>query len=340
MVDRVFVADAAWLGGDTLAGPTAVGMSGDTVGWVGPPAAAPPEVAQTRVDGILLPGLTDHHVHTALIDSAELLTNGITTLLDLGGVPDELWPLVERSRHDPRLPRIRAAGPFLTAPGGYPTRQAWAPPGIALEIDDPPSAAAAVESLLPYRPVTIKVALNSEAGPVIDDVTLRTVVRVAATNGLPVTAHTQGIGQTLRAYRAGVRILAHTPWTEALTDDLIDGLTRGTTMISTLDIHGWGAPTDGRDTALHNLRRFHAAGGRVRYGSDLGNGPLPLAVNAREIAALAEAGLTPIDVLHAITGAPLRPGAVGDLTAVPADPTTNILALSQAITVCKAGHPG
>ncbi|WP_327112025.1 hypothetical protein OHB12_27475 [Nocardia sp. NBC_01730] len=336
MIDQLFIADAAWLGADTLAGPTAVGVCGDEISWVGPPAAAPPAMPPTRIDGILLPGLTDHHVHTALVDPAELLTAGVTTLVDLGGIPDILWPLVERSHHEPRLPRIRAAGPFLTSPGGYPTQQDWAPPGIALEVGDPHSAAEAVESLLPHRPVTIKVALNSEAGPVIDDATLYTIVRAATAHRIPVTAHTQGIGQTLRAYRAGVRVLAHTPWTETLADDLINDLAGSTTIISTLDIHGWGTPTRDRETALHNLRRFHAAGGMVRYGTDLGNGPLPRSVNAREVAALAEAGLNPTDILRAITNSPLRRGVTADLTAVPTDPTTDPVALSQAITVRKA----
>ncbi|MGO4616794.1 hypothetical protein AB4305_19695 [Nocardia sp. 2YAB30] len=336
MFDQIFVADAAWLGADTLAGPTAVGVCSGEISWVGPPTAAPPAVRRTHFDGILLPGLTDHHVHTALIDPTELLAAGVTTLVDLGGVPSILWPLVERSHHDPELPRIRAAGPFLTSPGGYPTQQDWAPPGIALEVDDPHSATEAVESLLPHRPATIKVALNSEAGPVIDDATLHTIVRAATAHRIPVTAHTQGVGQTLRAYRAGVRVLAHTPWTETLTDELINDLARSTTIISTLDIHGWGTPTRDRATALHNLRRFHAAGGMVRYGTDLGNGPLPRSVDAREVAALNEAGLNPADILRAITNSPLRPGAIADLTAVPADPTTNPDALSQAITIHKA----
>jgi hypothetical protein len=52
------------------------------------------------------------------------------------------------------------------------------------------------------------------------------------------------------------------------------------------------------------LRRFHAAGGRVLYGTDLGNGPLPLGVNARELAALLSAGLGATTVLRSIAGDP------------------------------------
>ncbi|WP_330230265.1 hypothetical protein OHA40_30435 [Nocardia sp. NBC_00508] len=292
---------------------------------------------RTHVDGVMLPGLTDHHVHAALIEPERMLAAGVTTVVDLGWAPDDIWPLADRSRHDPKLPHIRAAGPFLTTPGGYPTRQEWAPPGIALEVDDPASAAQAVESLVAHHPVTIKVALNSEAGPVVDDVTLDAIVRTAAGHGIPVTAHTQGPGQVHRAHRAGVRVLAHTPWTEELDDKLIAELASDTTIISTIDIHGWGEPTRDRTVALRNLHRFHSFGGVVHYGTDFGNGPLPPGVDVGEISALTEAGLHPTDILRAITEKPLGMGAAADVSAVPGDPTANPAVLGRAITVLKAG---
>jgi hypothetical protein len=76
---------------------------------------------------------------------------------------------------------------------------------------------------------------------------------------------------------------------------------RQTTWISTLDIHGWGTPTADLPVALDNLRRFLSHGGTVRYGTDLGNGPLVPGVNPREIRALQQAGLTPADILTAMT---------------------------------------
>jgi hypothetical protein len=72
--------------------------------------------------------------------------------------------------------------------------------------------------------------------------------------------------------------------------------------ISTLDIHGWGTETPESVTAAGNLRLFREYGGRVRYGTDLGNGPLPPAINRREIRALQAAGLTPDEILAAMAG--------------------------------------
>ena len=74
------------------------------------------------------------------------------------------------------------------------------------------------------------------------------------------------------------------------------------TWISTLDIHGWGRATAELGAAMDNLRRFLAHGGTVVYGTDLGNGPLVPGVNRREISALQRAGLTPEEILTAMTG--------------------------------------
>ena len=57
--------------------------------------------------------------------------------------------------------------------------------------------------------------------------------------------------------------------------------------MSTLDIHGYGTPTAEQDRAVDNLSRFRAAGGRVLYGTDLGNGPLPPVLKLRELQLLA-----------------------------------------------------
>jgi imidazolonepropionase-like amidohydrolase len=71
--------------------------------------------------------------------------------------------------------------------------------------------------------------------------------------------------------------------------------------VSTLDVHGWGSPTAEQDVAIDNVRRFVALGGTVVYGTDLGNGPLRLGVNARELRALAAAGLDAHALVAALT---------------------------------------
>src|ERR687898_214320 len=96
--------------------------------------------------------------------------------------------------------------------------------------------------------------------------------------------------------------LAHTPFTERLDDALIArAVAAGQWWISTLFVAGNGSPTSEHETALDNLARFHAAGGRVLYGTDLGNGDQPLGVNPDELAALVRAGLGASDLIAALT---------------------------------------
>jgi len=247
--------------------------------------------------GAVYRGFLDAHVHLALIDPAQLVRGGLARVIDLGG-----W--VPGSHCDP-LPDVAFAYQFVTAPGGYPSRSGWAEPGWYSEAASPADAAAAVDRQAAAGASILKVTLNSVAGPVLNGETLAAAVGQAHEHGLPVVAHVEGAGEAARAFAAGVDALAHTPFSEHLSDDLVAAMADRMTWISTLDIHGWGTKTEAFDLASDNLRRFHAAGGRVLYGTDLGNGPLPLGVNRREIIALLGAGLTPDDVLAALC--PLAP---------------------------------
>ena len=146
---------------------------------------------------------------------------------------------------------------------------------------------------------THRATLNAEAGPVWDDPLLATVVTLAHESHLPVVAHAQGAGHAERALTAGVDVLAHTPWSESLSDAVIARMAARMAWISTLDIHGWGSYGADFDRAFGNLERFVAAGGTVHYGTDLGNGPLPAGLNRRELEALQGAG---VDLVAALRG--------------------------------------
>jgi imidazolonepropionase-like amidohydrolase len=249
---------------------------------------------------VLFPAFTDAHAHLGLVDPLALARGGIAAVDDLGWDPDvaRTWP------HTPGFPRVRYAGAFLAAPGGYPTGRAWAPAGAVEPVAGPEDTPRAVARQLAAGASFIKVTLNADAGPVLDDATLSAIVSAAHRAGVHVVAHAEGKGQVARAVAAGVDRLAHTPWSERLDDALIAAAAATQTWVSTLDIHGWGDPTPEQGMALGNLRRFHAAGGVVVYGTDLGNGPLPEGLNLRELHLLADAGLGVADLVRALSSAP------------------------------------
>ena len=274
-------------------GPASAG--GDGRWAVVPLAEVPAGAARRRLPGTVLPGLCDAHVHSALVDLGTVRAGGISSVWDLGGVPAQVAARARRG-----APAVRFAGPFLIAPGGYPSDRAWAPAGSCREVRSAADATVAVGEARDAGATLIKVTAHA-GGPVLDAATLGAVAEAAHAAGLPLVVHAEGPGTVAAALAAGADYLAHTPWTEALDEGLVRDCAAAMTWISTLDIHGWGESTPEQDVALGNLRRFLGHGGTVRYGTDLGNGPLPPGINPRELRALQRAGLDPAAVLATVT---------------------------------------
>ena len=333
-------APLAWFGAGTLVHHAAVVCHGGRVTYAGPSAAAPHADELFEADGFLMPGIADRHVHIRLADPGAVLFGGVTAVRDLGWVPEEIFALANASELPSFTgPVIRAAGPMLTAPGGYPSQERWAPSGTARELRGQEDAAAVVAELVDSGAAAIKVALNSEAGPTPSDAELAAIVQTAHERDLPVTAHIQGRGQTERAVGAGIDEFAHTPWTERLPDPLLEAAARRMRMVSTLDILSFGDVTQELRTACDNLVRFRTAGGTVVYGTDLGNGPIPPGIHLREALLLHEAvRMTPEEVLVAMTAGPIAVDGPADLIVLGSDPLVRLEALGDLRTVVRAGR--
>lgn len=334
-------APLAWLGAGSLVRDVAVVVERGLVAYAGPAADAPEpaEREELDVDGFLMPAVADRHVHIGLADPATVILRGVTAVRDCGWPADVIFPLADASEMPSFTgPLIRAVGPILTAPGGYPSRERWAPPGTSLEVHDPGEAERAVRMLAGRGAVAIKLSLNSVAGPTLPDADLEAICSAAAEARLPVVAHVEGQGQTERALGAGVREFAHTPWTERLSDSVVESLAKRTRIVSTLDIQSFGGDTSEVRTAVDNLRRFHESGGMVLYGTDLGNGPIPPGVDAREVLLLRQAGLTVEEILQAMARGPLQRNAPGDLLALGRNPFEELDAVEDVRLVVRGGR--
>ncbi len=283
--------------------------------------------------GRIVGGFTDHHVHLQLVEQTLLASSRLGRVVDLGGDPSTVAGIVRHHSGDPSTGRgsaasraVHYAGAFLTPPGGYPSDRAWAPAGSVREIADPAAAATAVAEMAAAGASGIKVASNSTAGPVFSDALFRAIVELAAAHGLPVVAHAEGPGEAQRVVRLGATQLAHAPFTERLDDEEIAEQAARVAWVSTLAIHDPAA----RAIAIDNVARFHAAGGTVRYGTDMGNGPTPVDLNPAEVAALRTAGLDDDALLRALAPVDpldprsllllLPPGSADPLTARPLTP--------------------
>lgn len=256
--------------------------------------------------GTVVPGIHDSHTHAMLADLRDLWAGGVASAVDLGGIGADLRRLAEESRRaGAELPRLEYAGAYLTAPGGYPAQASWAPAGSCREVASPSHAADVVQEQIDAGATRIKAVLSTvHEAPTFDVPTLAAVAAAAHAAGVELVTHAQGPNTVEIALEAGTEVFAHTPWTQPLSDDVIDRAASATAWISTIDIHGYGERTPDRITALDNLGRFAAAGGTIRYGTDYGNGPVPAGVNPREVEALQSAGLGIDAVLTTMTLGP------------------------------------
>jgi imidazolonepropionase-like amidohydrolase len=341
------IVGVAVLDGDGPAAPgQTVVAAGGLIERVGPVGACTPPAGAVVVDGAgatLLAGFVDTHVHLGFYPPARVLAGGLTTVRDLG------WPMqrlaaLRAGAAEPRAasPRLLAAGQIVTVPGGYPTRAPWAPPGTARPVADAGEAARAVAELAEAGAAVIKVALDDRVGPTLPAPVLAAVVAAAGEHGLGVTAHVGTAAEAAKALAAGVGELAHWPFDpRPLPDALVDALAESVVAVPTLHID----PTPARRAGV---RRFVARGGRVLYGTDLGNQGPPPAVDTEELRLLVEAGLSPGQALAAATSLAAAhlglagtgrvvPAARADLLLVDGDPLADLSALSRVRLVTRDG---
>jgi hypothetical protein len=293
-----FAVDDLWIG--HRLGPAVLEEADGELRPVACGTAAVQRARVPKLPGAVMPGLVDRHVHLGLIDAAALADTAVVEVHDLGWVPS----IARGWKSDPPTGGlVRIAGPFLTAVGGYPADRVWAPPGSLRELSGPADGVRAVEDAVDHGHDLIKLVLHS-GGPLLNDATVVAVVRAAHQHGVPVGVHAEGPDQARRAFEAGADLLVHVPWSESLENDLLRAMAGSMRWISTFAIH--------RDVdlerALDNARRFLRLGGRLEYGTDMGNdmyeGAAPPGPRVEEISALGEIGLGGASLLTSMTGPP------------------------------------
>jgi imidazolonepropionase-like amidohydrolase len=207
-----------------------------------------PAEGLVEIDGrgaTLLPGLVDAHAHVGggtappwlgeIPNEAEnlkaFLYAGVTTVLDVGGFTPAIFATRKELAAGDRLgPRLYAAGPMFTTPGGHPVAilrrtvpwylRWYVVPRLSREVGTPEEARTAVAALLAERPDVVKVAVDRlppDAPRIANDV-LRALVARAHEGGLRVVAHIGRSVDVEDAMAAGVDALLHGVYLEDVTD--------------------------------------------------------------------------------------------------------------------------
>jgi imidazolonepropionase-like amidohydrolase len=356
-------------------------VRGDKIAAAGPAAetAVPAEARVIELAGsTVLPGLIDAHSHVLLHpyseapwndqvakESAALrvaratnhlratLAAGFTTLRDLGtegaGYADAgLKQAVEQGIvPGPRLIVVTKA---IVATGSYgPTGYAaeWTVPQGAEEADGVDALIRVVRDQIGHGADWIKVYADyrwdprKQAAPTFSVEELKLIVDTARSSGRGVTAHATTAEGMRRATLAGVETIEHgndgTPEVFRLMKE------RGVALVPTLAIT--------RPAALEKRRAAFkaalAAGVTIANGSDVG--VFAHGDNAKELEALVDFGMSPLEALKAATSVDARvlhledqigrvqTGLLADLIAVEGDPTKEIAALRRVRLVIKGG---
>lgn len=317
---------------------------------IGPPGEIdiPADARTVDAAGLLLaPGFIDAHVHIGFYPPPEVLAGGVTTVRDLGWPPEKIFPLVAQSASDSfEGPTIVAAGPMITVPDGYPTTAGWAPEGTGRPVVSAEEALTAVKEAQGQGAAVIKVALNPPAGPTLSAELLAEIVETAHRLGLKVTAHIYGLEELEKAIAAGVDELAHMLMSsDSIPDATLQEMVAGDmAIVPTLAIRGAD-----RAVAIDNLERFLGFGGRVIYGTDLGNAGPSAGIDPSETEAMGQAGMAAIDIVRSATVESaawlgldgvgvLAPGRAADIVGFDESALQDIGALAEVRLVIRRGR--
>ena len=354
-----FLQAAHWLDpvSGRLGGPVIVQVSNGKIARVGAPGEFDqlPGSAMTNLGAAtLLPGLIDAHVHLQLggalpqANAGAILRAGFTTVVDLGATTDIVLRLRQRISSGAIVgPRILAAGRWVGKQGGICEFGGIGIPG------GPDAYRARVREDVAAGADLTKVCVSTWLADAfarpesyeISDEALAAAVDEAHRAGRLVVAHAISIGSVKAALRAGVDGLAHAAYVDVPTARELRN--RGVFMVVTLaSLAGVSA-----EPPVQALRRSvataHAEGVPIVFGTD--GGVLPHGENAKEFAALVEAGLPALEAIRAATVnaarafrldrevGQIKAGYRADIIAVNGDPLHDIQSLSNPIFVMYDG---
>jgi imidazolonepropionase-like amidohydrolase len=329
----------------------------------------------------VLPGLIDSHVHLNFAlpqgpndPKADLIINGVlqdflrhgvTSIRDLGaGYPwiIELRQSVDEGR---RIgPRIFAAGPLLTAPGGHPAGTLLVGNKPAIEtgtrqITTPDEGRAVVRELASGGVDTIKAVVDSggrrsrpQRIPTLNAETLAAIVSEAHSLGLPVTVHWGNVDELPAIIAAHPTQIEHAGYV-SIPQSLISEIAHaGIVVDPTLAVLSSAAtPEEFATGSFDSVRRLHASGVVITAGTDspLGNSRFGESLQ-RELELLVGAGLSPMEAIQAATSRPasllkrgseigtLQAGKRADVITVAGDPLEAISNIRNVRMVIRDGQ--
>jgi imidazolonepropionase-like amidohydrolase len=298
----------------------------------------------------------------------EMLTRyGFTTVVDTGSFLPNTAALRRRINSGVPGPRILTAGASIYPQDGIPFYVKDSVPAEVLPFLNQPAtpeeAAAAVRRNIAAGADVVKLFTGSLSSPrtvvpMREDIA-RAAVAEAHRQGALVFAHPSNAEGISVALAAGVDVLAHTapqagPWDDAFVSAMKE---RRLSLVPTLKLwayevtrFGGTVETAEQFTAggIEQLRAFARAGGQVLFGTDVG---YMREYDPRdEYVRMAQAGLSPMQILASLTTAPaarfgeetrrgrVAAGMDADLVVLEADPSRDVRNFGKVRYTIRAGR--
>lgn len=314
-----------------------VAIRGNRIASIGQSAEfkIPKDVAVIDAEGgFILPGVINSHAHRVAPAATRrhlFLLNGVTSVCDLGDRLRRIKEFEQEEIHSGPAARGFNAGPFVTAPNGYPGFP------VIYEVQGEDEAEIAVSDLYSRGADFIKVALEpgpifKKNSPVLNTQELRSIVATAHAHSLLVRAHVYNSAMLDIALEAGVDVIEHVPlpydshdnlvsmfddagmfhMPRELKDQMLRMIDQGVVLVPTLDVNTgdwdtyvWGdigvEPEEFIQANLGAVRFFHDSGGIIAIGNDYGVPGVQPGMPLREMDLLQTAGLSPKEVIEAAT---------------------------------------
>jgi imidazolonepropionase-like amidohydrolase len=309
----------------------------------------------------------------ATVHARATLLAGFTTVRDLGtegAMYDDVGLKQAIEKGVIPGPHMIVATRAIVATGSY------GPKELSIDIESPHGAAEADGSDALIKEVRTQIGkgadvvkiyadyrwgLDGHAAPTFTVDEIKKVVEVAASSGREVAVHSSTTEGMRRAIEAGVSTIEHG---EGGNPELFAAMkAKGIALCPTLaageaieQYGGWRKGIDPEPVRLRkkreNFRQALASGVTICMGGDVG--VFTHGDNAREMEAMADYGMRPLDVLRSATSVNadvfkisswagrIKPGIFADVLVVEGDPSLNISQVRKVKWVMKEGvvyHP-